>query len=246
MGVCVMARSCMAVDRAYVERLQAWVTGEAGRVATNPQDKGINALSRHTEKVLAPYGVDGFSTTVISRWVNGEVKQELRAESLERIGLLRGFSKDKDEARQMAYTWLSTGRLPDSTPALMPPTIAPPDVADAIAQGQYDLEQTKAIAVAAIERLAAIAQTPTPDVKTEVQPVDSSLKLILKGLISTGRTTLPDMTKAVGVDEARMSDIIEGYPMSPDECLAVSALTKLTPETLVAWGLCPELAERDR
>jgi len=234
----------MAVDRAYVERLREWVTAEAARVATNPADKGINALSRHTEAVLAPYGVDGFSTTVISRWVNGEVKQELRAESLERIGLLRGFSRDKDEARQLAYTWLSTGRLPDGPAPIAPST----DLPDAIARGQYDVEQTKRIAMAAIERLAAIAAgngATTTAQQTEVQPVDSSLKLILEGLIATGRKPLAEMAEEVGVTEERMAAIVEGYPMTPDECRAVSALTKLTPDTLVAWGLCPALAESD-
>ena len=246
----------MAVDRAYIERLQGWVVGEARRVATSPNDKGINALSRHTEKVLAPFGVEGFSTTVISRWVNGEVKQELRAESLERIGLLRGFSKDKDQARQLAYIWLSTGQTPgEVSPLAISPQEADraasqgqEDIAKQIAQGQFTVEQLKAMMIAAIEHLAAIAtssQQPSSDTKDRVQPVETTLKWLLNGLINGGKTTHEKLAAEIGVDKDRIVELIEGYPMTVEECHAMARFTNLKPESLAEWGLCPDLIPGD-
>lgn len=233
---------CMAVDRQYIERLVDWVTEEAGKLA--PGDLGVNAFSRDSAVKLAKYGVGGFNTTVVSRWINGSVKQGVKSQNLQRIGLLKGFSEDPAEAETLAYLWLSGKGEPDpqqkpTSSALMAGGGQAREVERIPGLSTSELQE---LAVAIVGELAArAAHPPSETVIEEDQPMDTPLIYLLRGWLN-GKE-LEDLATELSVTKERADRIMQGYVLTPDECRRVAELAGLEVGTIVAWGACPALQD---
>jgi hypothetical protein len=238
----------MAVDEAYKERLWEWISSEAGKLAENPGDKGVNAFSRHSAQVLSRWGMDGLSTTIISKWLDRQILAEIKSKNLTRIGLLKGLSEDPKEAEQMAYLWLQGQPVPETpstfiNPRLLPETASThPLVAQVANESSLQASDLQAIALAAINRLGALAScsdTQHEEEEEEETPVDTPLTYLLQGWLAKNGKTPEDLASLLGVSQERVEKILEGYPLSGEECGKMATLLNLTVDTLVTWGACP-------
>ncbi|WP_228053113.1 hypothetical protein [Nodosilinea sp. LEGE 07298] len=245
----------MAVDQHYVDRLVDWVTSEAAKLGGGA--KGVNAFSTDSAVRLAAYpGLGGFSTTVVSRWINRQIKQGLKSKNLQRIGLLKGFSTDPAEAETLAYLWLSgldkpkpadqvdRGEVkPDAVPA--PQTEAIFDAKRIIVQIEKGLpaEDLVAIITASVEALARQSTAAPSQEKPEDQdkPIETPLTNVLRSWLSKGDKNINDLAAALNVSVPQVERILEGHPLTAEDCYKVAALTSLEVDTIVGWGACPEL-----
>lgn len=245
----------MAVDQHYVDRLVDWVTSEAAKLGGGA--KGVNAFSANSAVRLAAYPeLGGFSTTVVSRWINRQISQGLKSKNLQRIGLLKGFSTDPAEAETLAYLWLSGLDKPksadqvdrveakaDAAPAAK--TDATPDAKRIIAQLEKGLpaEDLVAVITAAAEALARQATAALSQEKPEDQekPIETPLTYVLRGWLSKGDKSINDLAAALNVSVPQAERILEGYPLTAEDCYKVAALTNLEVTTIVGWGACPAL-----
>ncbi|PZV02436.1 MAG: hypothetical protein DCF32_15045 [Leptolyngbya sp.] len=241
---------CMAVDQRYIDRLVGWVTEEAAKLA--PGDKGVNAFSADSAVKLAKYpGLGGFSTTVVSRWINRQVAQGLKSKNLQRIGILKGFSEDPAEAETLAYLWLSGLDDPKPKEPTAPQDLtknnkedSTQDIIARLRDSPISPENLEQIIVAAVARLVAIAASSPQDIPEEPeQPMETPLIYLLRGWLSSGNRTVEDLASEVGVTKERAERILEGYALDPDECLKVAKLANLEVGTIVAWGACPKLQQ---
>lgn len=246
----------MAVDQHYVDRLVDWVTSETAKLGGGA--KGVNAFSADSAVRLAAYlGLGGFSTKVVSGWINRKVSQGLRSKNLQRIGLLKGFSTDPAEAETLAYMWLSGLDNPkpadqvdrveaktDAAPAAK--TDAAFDAKRMIAQlekGVLPAEDLVAVITAAAEALARQATAVPSQEKSEDQEklIEKPLTYVLRSWLSKGDKSIDDLAAALNVSGPQAERILEGYPLTAEDCYKVAALTDLEVATIVGWGACPAL-----
>lgn len=241
----------MAVDQHYVDRLVDWVTSETAKLGGGA--KGVNAFSADSAVRLAAYpGLGGFSTKVVSGWINRKVSQGLKSKNLQRIGLLKGFSTDPAEAETLAYLWLSGLDKPkpaDQVDRVEAKTDAAPAAFDAkriIAQlekGVLPAEDLVAVITAAAEALARQATAAPSQEKSEDQEklIEKPLTCVLRGWLSKGDKSIDDLAAALNVSISQAERILEGYPLTAEDCYKVAALTSLEVATIVGWGACPAL-----
>jgi len=238
------------VSEGYVNRLRDYITAECVAHARRPGDKGVNAYSRYTERILSEWDLPGFAAGQISRWLRGEVKAELDGRTLQRLGLLKELSREPEEAGKLAWAWLNGDGEPEPTPGV-PLTAAEQLAANYIASvdadfvleqiksKQFSSVQLKEIAIAAVEQLAANVEDNSE--VEESTPRESALTWLLQGWMTQRGSTVADLAVVIGTSVERTQKIIQGYPMTVPECMAVADLTRLKPETLAEWGLCPTL-----
>jgi len=249
MAVALEVSRKLAASPEYVKRLQDWVVAEAAKAAdpVDPGDKGVNAYSALTYKLLERYGRPGFSTTVISRWINGKVLDEVRGSSLERIGLLRGYSSDPERAKHAAYLWLTTGQEPSDAPPPSPPQPVPSGHGAPSATAQIlDLLQEPLSAVqlrqiveSAIAKMFDHANF-TPVEQEEPPMSKQAIAYVVKGWMEENGKSLQDLAQALDVSEDRATQIVARSPLTEEECKAIARLTKLDVEVIRAWGLVPK------
>jgi hypothetical protein len=229
------------VSENYVNRLREYITAECTAHARRAGEKGVNQYAAYTAKVLSRWGLPGFAAGQVSRWVRGEVKAELDGRTLQRLGLLKGYSDEPEEAGKMAWAWLQGEGEPDvlQLPSLtreLPSTYAVGgDVVDQIAAGIYNPGQLREIAIAAIDQLVS---ADDDDGEGEPEPVETPLTWLLRAWISSNGG-MDALAREIGTTVDRADEIVRSYPMTVAECKEVSRLTRLSIATLAEWGLCP-------
>jgi hypothetical protein len=224
------------VDETYIDRLQEYIAAECAAHARRQGETGVNAYARYTERVLSKWGLSGFAPGQISRWMRREVKANLDGKTLERLGLLKGYSDSPEKAGKLAWAWLNGEQ--ELSASITTDKGSHEDLSDIVRQiqyGQYNAGQLRLIAVAAIDKLADQVEEDTE----RPQPLETALTWLLRGWMAQQGKSLVDLANTVGVSTRRMQQIIDGHPMEWDECRAVASLTRLKPSTLVEWGLCP-------
>jgi predicted XRE-type DNA-binding protein len=234
--------TAVAVDKDYVERLQGWVTKEAKRFARAEGESGVNAYSRHTSAVLAQYGLDGFAPAQISRWIKGRVTQEIKGETLARLGILKKLSTDPEEAATQAYLWLNGQAVPEAaaeTGASASESVD--DFSHHPLVQQVEREESaavlRAVALAAVERLHTLAQGQAPEEEPPM-PKQTALTNLLTGWMTTNTKTEEDLASILDVDVSRVEEIMSGTPLNMEECQTISELTNLSVEALISFGAC--------
>ena len=137
----------MAVTQRYKDLVQEWA------IAGINEHGGQNSFSRHTERVLAKWELPGFASGVLGRWKAGNLVEGLEDDTLRRIGLLKGFSKDPMEAQQICYQWLNDPDF-DVESAIAPvPVVPAPDLEAWIRQADLSAGQLREIANTATDLL---------------------------------------------------------------------------------------------
>jgi hypothetical protein len=239
----------MAVDKDYVERLQAWVTAEAKKHARNPDEKGVNAYAEFTTQRLAQYGLKGIRNSMIARWIEGQLEAEVKGPTYQKIGLLKGLSDDPKEAEKLAYLWLKGEELPTYNTATAAPAVpaVAPVPSDEDAEGHPLVEKVRteplspavlrAIAVAAVDRLTAAVNSIEPEEEAE-EMKPSPLTFLLEGWMKTNDEDVAGLAQALQITTARAQEIMNGAVMNETECNAVAKLANLEVGTLVGWGAC--------
>jgi hypothetical protein len=236
-GDVVMA-AAVAVERDYVERIQSWVAQEASKFARNERESGVNAYSRHTSAVLSKHGLDGFAPAQISRWIKGDVVQEIKGETLSRLGILKGLSSDPDEAATKAYLWLNGQEVPETAKSEAPVSAPLSHPLVAQVEQQQDPDLLHAIAVTAIGRLKELAYVSFDAESEDPMPRQTPLTNLLTGWMQTNSKTAEDLADLIGCSVARVEEIMSGASLTMDECKVVAPLTNLDLATLMAWGSC--------
>lgn len=233
----MVVKSRMAVSDEYRERIQKWAQQESARFASKT-DTGLNEFSRQTEVVLAQYGLKGFKPAALGRWRNGEVTQELREETLKRIGLYRGLSKDPTEAQRRAYNWLHGFPDPGQSKGVSSDSPLTADTIISFLTKQATRDEQKQIAIAAVEMLAIVEPAAIEEEEMPEANPNSQLALFILGWLSRNDAAPADLAAEAGIDEAVIASAIEGYTIDAESCEALAAVFNLQPETLATWGAC--------
>ena len=228
----------MAVSEEYRQRLKAWVGEEVKR------HNGLNAFSRHTERVLSRYNLDGFPSAMLGRWRKGEVKEELADTTLARIGILKGFGKDPSEAQHVAYNWLHG--LSQEAPSATDSAVAHP-LLEQVRTAPLSGSILQAIAIAAVERLGLLAQGEGSGVQTqeeEIMPAPTPLSYLLDGWLKKHEAEPSDLAAELNLPVERLTAALDGYPLTKSECEVIAPFFDMQVEALSAWGVC-ELPQAD-
>jgi hypothetical protein len=244
----------------YVSRLQEWIKNEVAQHAPEGE-KGLNAYSGYTHSVLARYGEKGFPSAMLGRWYDGQVKSNLRSETLRRLGLLAGLTTDPNRAETLAHLWLNGEIEPGvslqpidqsqlvvhsgATPKQSPgggSIVAPDRILAYVKDAPLDsLDFLVELATACLDRLRQFAQVT--EKSKETKTVIKSLIYVISGWLATNDKTIADLADELGVSEARATAIAEGSPLDAEECVALAQVLGLNVDTLVTWGACPALAQ---
>lgn len=230
------------VSQDYVKRLQDYITDQCAEHARKPGDKGVNAYSRYTERVLSEWGLSGFAAGQISRWLRGEVNAGLEDYTLQRLGLLRGLTRDPEQAEALARAWLNGDEMPVESLSLqvvaeLPGRYEVIPVITQIHRGEYGPQQLRQIAIAAIDKLTDVAKQA--DRGNAEEPQETAVTWLLQGWMTQQGHGIEELASRLGTTVERAERIMQGYPMIESECWAVSKITRLKPETLIEWGVCP-------
>ncbi|MFH7241749.1 MAG: hypothetical protein ACHWZW_02760 [Spirulina sp.] len=245
----------VAASPEYCERLKSWVTAEAAKFADSPNDKGVNRWSAETYKILAQFGQRGISTTMVSRWINGDITDELRAPTLTKLGLLKGYSTDPEEAKRMAYLWLTTGQESKASPVKMLPVAIPDTSGSSEALDQIltllyreplSPQQMRQVIEAVLDRLVTLANA-APVIEPEPEPepaplAHEAISHLLNGWLKATGASLKELAEKLSITEERAKQILARSQLTPDECESLASLLNLNVETIKAWGVVLSVA----
>lgn len=231
----------MTVSTVYVQRLQTWMKAEAKRCAEKEsRGDGVNAFARETDVRLSQYGLKGFSGAQISRWIRGEVTQEIKPQTLRRFGLLRGLSKDPEEAEWLAREWLE-GRsnqefaeLDTNIQSLLP---LQKEGIDFNLESFTPVELVK-IANCIIEHLGQLASAHVLSGSNghASAPEPNPVTHIIVGFMQTNNINLYGLAQKLSVPPARAGEIIAGHLMTYEECVKAAEFINLPVQTLLDLG----------
>lgn len=199
---------------------------------------GQNAFGRYTERFLAQFGLPGFASGMFTRWKKGILKKGLDDDTLRRIGLLKGFSRDPLEAQQVAYKWL-TGEDPPSTENEPVESIGFSDDVGSLGQALRYLDDApavdaKQIAIAAVSRLHDLSDGVEVSSSQE-----NELSHVVSGYLDDPDHSINDLAMAAGVSSETIKRALQGLPITAEDCLSIGQTLDIPEKSLLQWGLLP-------
>ncbi|MBD1871919.1 hypothetical protein H6F75_00345 [Nodosilinea sp. FACHB-131] len=227
----------MAVDREYVARLKQWADEGVDRC------QGLNAFARETATRLERHGLKGIASGMISRWRREEIFEPVDDRTLTRIGLLKNFSANHDEARRLAREWLEGDiKKSDDIPTAQYPVW---HGVDAVPYELLKADELVELAARSVGRLGELVQQERSHDAEEPpapQPEPNTVTSLLLGKMQLTKLDVEGLAIKLGVEPDRAAAILEGHLMNCEECRAAADFTGMTVETLVDWGGCIESA----
>ncbi|MBD2231426.1 hypothetical protein [Phormidium tenue] len=231
----------MTVSTSYIQRLQAWIKAEAKRCAEKEgTGDGVNAFGRETHLKLSQYGLRGFTGAQISRWIRGEVTQEIKPHTLRRFGLLRGLSKDPEEAEWLAREWLE-GRSNQEFADVNPTTLSLlPLQREGVDCNLESLTPVELVQIASriVERLGQLASAKALSSSNDHDPAPepNPLTHMIIGFMQTNDMSLDELAQRLSVPPVRAKEIITGHLMTHEECVMAAKFIRLPVQTLMDLG----------
>ena len=205
---------------------------------------GQNKFAAYTSTVLAKYGMKGFASEMISRWRRRQITEGLSDRTVRRIGLLKGFSDDPEEAQRLAYRWLNdpnfdAERAADFAGGLqrvanaVTTSVTAASAVDQIRVGQFSAIELRDIVIAAVEVLSA-------SITGEAMPknVKTPLSHMVKGLMAEDELSVEDLASEIEVHPQDIERSLNGQPISLEACQKLAARLNLKLQTLLDWGVC--------